>query len=187
MSDLSGNKLPVILTLLRISLESYKEYFRDSSQRSLEYLIFCNYFWIIIFWPKAECRNKLTVVSLRVKIGHKLNYGHHIKLCYHIMFATFGACHLQYFHAAVVLPVLSENITKTLIPLLAPYRTWFEISNCRYLRPWHFTVGEKLRWNTARHLYFITEESESWRSKVRTRGHITRSKLGLSPALHWPF
>ena len=98
-----------------------------------------------------------------------------------------GLCHLRCFQAAVVWPVLSKNITKTLIPLLVPYRTWFEISNCRYLRPWHFTVGKKLRWSTASRLYFITEESESQRSKVRTRGRITRSKLGPSPVLRWPF
>lgn len=71
---------------------------------------------------KSRFRNKSTVVSLRVKIGHKLNYSHHIKLYYHITFATFGAMSSPIFPCYVCLePMLSKNMTKTFL-LLVPLR-----------------------------------------------------------------
>ena len=136
---MSCNKLPIIPTLLMIFLESWENMLGHSSQRPLGYLIFCNYFWLTVSHSKADSANKPTVVSLRVKIGNKLNYGHRIKLYYCVMFATtmlcLDLCHLRDFCVAFVLSLCCRKILPRLFFFWYHYGTLFEISNCRYLRP----------------------------------------------------
>lgn len=150
------------------------------SQKPLEYLIVCNYSWFTIFWSKADSRNKPTS-SLKVKIGHKLNYGHHIKVSNCIMLAAFGAVSSSIFPCYICLRfVLSETIAETLLLLVSSrYLIWnikLQIFETMALCCW-------MKKEPAR--YFGIEKLEAQRSKLFTWGLISRSKPKFNSALFW--